>query len=162
MNNYWEDNIFPQFLQSIDSCTYGDYTDYQIQEQLNNLAVRAITDFKFPKVSLAYAWDTTVNTETGIPYGYYFTELTGNVAQREYNVIIARMKQYWIDFQMSQERLFYNAYYDKNISLHSPGNTLDKLTKMLSKFQSLADKAEYNYYRVNSTGTPAWGDINDD
>jgi hypothetical protein len=83
------------------------------------------------------------------------------VKQKEINVILQRMKQYWIEFQISQERLFSNMYYDKDIRLHSPGNTLDKLIKMYTTFENAADKAEYAYYRVESN-RPTIGAINKD
>ena len=155
---YWETDLYPQFLQSIDSCTIAEYSNYEIQDQIGRLAKRSITDFKFPKVPLTYEFDGTTNNDTGIEFGYYFDE---EVTQKEINVIVARMKQYWVEFQLSQERIFQNSYYDKDIRLHSPGNTIHNLDKLFKTFKSLADRAEYNYYRVNSSGRPKWGDIND-
>jgi len=160
MSNYWENNLFPQFLQTIDSCTLSDLTTYQIQSELEGLAMRAIQDFMFPQYSLAYTLDETKNDATGVMYGYYFN--SDDVGQKEYNVILARMKQYWVEFQISQERLFANAYYDKEIRLHSPGNTIDKLLKMFTTFKNLADIAEYKYNRTTLTGTSGVGEINDD
>ena len=159
MSKYFEDDLFPQFLQSLDSCTISEYSNFEIQNQISMLAIRAIADFKFPKVSLEYSFDETINAATAIAKGYYF--LSNDVSQKEYNVIVARMKQYWVEFQLSQERLFYNAYYDKDIRLHSPGNTIHNLDKLFKTFKGLADKAEYNYYRVNAYGRPTWGDINE-
>lgn len=124
------------------------------------LVVRAINDFKFPKVSLKYDFDSTINNTTGEAYGYYF--ISNEVTQREFSVILARMKQYWIEFQISQERLFENSYYDKEIRLHSPGNTIDKLIKMFTTFKNAADNAEFDYGRVTKDGTPALGNINGD
>jgi len=152
--------LFPQFLQSIDSCTLSDFTTYQIQSELENLTIRALTDFMFPQYSLAYTIDTDQNPATGVMFGYYFD--SDDVGQREFNVILARMKQYWIEFQISQERLFANAYYDKEIRLHSPGNTIDKLIKMFSTFKATADKAEFNYNRVTIDGDSGIGEINDE
>ena len=167
MSNYWENSLFPQFLSSIDSCTLSDFTTYQIQSELDGLAIRAIQDFMFPQYSLEYdivPYDkdvsATINPLTGIGYGYFF--VNDNVGQKEYNVILARMKQYWVEFQISQERLFANAYYDKEIRLHSPGNTIDKLLKMFTTFEKLADKAEYKYNRTTLTGNSGIGEINDD
>lgn len=157
--NYWENHLFPQFLQSVDSCTLSDFSNFEIQNQLGYLVIRAITDFKFPKVSLEYDFDPTINPLTEEAYGYYFIEEA--ITQKEFNVILARMKQYWIEFQISQERLFANAYYDKDIRLHSPGNTIDKLIKMFTTFKSAADYAEYNYGRISVIGDPALGEINE-
>lgn len=159
MTNYWEKNLFPQFLQSVESCTLSDFTNFEIQNQLNYLVIRAINDFKFPKYSLEYEVDETLDPNTEVIKGYYFVD--ENVGQKEFNVILARMKQYWIEFQISQERLFANAYYDKDIRLHSPGNTIDKLIKMFTTFKAMADNAEFNYGRVSSTGEAALGDINE-
>ena len=158
MRNYWENNLYPQFLQTIDSCTLSEFTNFEIQNQLGYLVVRALEDFKFPKVSLSYDFEEELNPDTQAPYGYYF--LNENIGQREFNVILARMKQYWVEFQISQERLFSNMYYDKDVRLHSPGNTIDKLIKMFTTFRDAADKAEYNYGRVSDTRTPTIGDIN--
>ena len=151
--------MFPQFLQTIDSCTLSDFTNFEIQNQLNYLVIRALNDFKFPKISLEYSLDETINDDTEEPYGYYFVE--SEVGQKELNVILARMKQYWIEFQISQERLFANAYYDRDIRLHSPGNTIDKLIKMYNTFKTSADIAEFNYGRVSLNGEPAIGDVNE-
>lgn len=159
MSNYWENNLFPQFLQSVDSCTLSDLTSYEIQSELAGIALRAVNDFKFPLYSLDYVFDTLKNDETGLEYGYYF--VSEEVGQKEFNVILARMKQYWIQFQISQERLFANAYYDKDIRLHSPGNTIDKLIKMLTTFEAMAEKAEFDYGRRTDVGDPSLGEINE-
>lgn len=158
--NYWENHLFPQFLQSVDSCTLSSFTSDEIQNQLGYLAIRAINDFRFPRVDLSYEFDTNINPVTDIEFGYFFT--SDEVGQKEFNVILARMKQYWIEFQISRERLFDNAYYDRDVRLHSPGNTLDKLIKMFRTFKDAAEFAEYNYGRVLSDKTPAIGEINDD
>jgi len=92
MSKYFEDYLFPQFLQSLDSCTISEYSNFEIQNQISMLAIKAIADFKFPKVSLEYSFDDTINAATAIAFGYYFTD--DKISQREYNVIVARMKQY--------------------------------------------------------------------
>lgn len=157
--NYWENHLYPQFLQSVDSYTLSDFTNFEIQNQLGYLVIRAINDFKFPKVTLKYTFDETLNEETMEPFGYYF--VSPEVGQKEFSVILARMKQYWVEFQISQERLFANAYYDRDIRLHSPGNTMDKLIKMFTTFRNMADREEFNYGRVSSEGTPKIGEINE-
>jgi len=157
--NYWENHLYPQFLQTIDSCTLSEFTNFEIQNQLAYLVERALVDFKFPKVPLTYEFEEQINDNTMESYGYYF--VSDSIGQKEFNVILARMKQYWIEFQISQERMFANSYYDRDIRLHSPGNTLDKLIKMLVTFREMADRAEFNYGRVSEEGTPALGDINE-
>lgn len=159
MPNYWENHLYPQFLQTIDSCTLSEFTNFEIQNQLAYLVKRALVDFKFPKVSLEFEFDSNDNDDTMEAFGYYF--VSDNVGQKEFNVILTRMKQYWIEFQISQERMFANSYYDRDIRLHSPGNTLDKLIKMLVTFREMADRAEFNYGRVSELGTPTLGEINE-
>ncbi len=146
-------------MQSVDSYTLSDFTNFEIQNQLNYLVIRALNDFKFAKVDLSFEFNETINDDTMEPFGYYFT--SEEVRQPEFSVILARMKQYWIEFQISQERLFANAYYDRDIRLHSPGNTMDKLIKMFTTFRETADRAEFNYGRVSIEGTPTLGDINE-
>ena len=90
--NYWENHLYPQFLQTIDSCTLSEFTNFEIQNQLSYLVQRALVDFKFPQVDLSYDLDETLNDETMENFGYYF--LSNEVGQREFNVILARMKQY--------------------------------------------------------------------
>lgn len=92
MPNYWEQNLYPQFLQTIDSCTLSEFTNFEIQNQLAYLVQRALVDFKFPKLSLEYDFDPTENDNTMEPFGYYF--VSDEVGQNEFNVILARMKQY--------------------------------------------------------------------
>jgi hypothetical protein len=90
--NYWENHLYPQFLQTIDSCTLSEFTNFEIQNQLAYLVKRALADFMFPKVSLKYEFDETLNDETMESFGYYF--VSENISQKEFNVILARMKQY--------------------------------------------------------------------
>ena len=92
MPNYWEQNLYPQFLQTIDSCTLSEFTNFEIQNQLAYLVRRALVDFKFPKVSLEFEFDSNENDNTMEPFGYYF--VSNDVSQNEFNVILARMKQY--------------------------------------------------------------------
>lgn len=155
-NNYWENVIFSQFLLSIDDCTLSEMGDYDIQFQLNNLTMRAIADFKFPQISLEYDFDEI--TDKGETVRKYYFE--NKITQREVNVILTRMKQYWIEYQISQEELFNNLYFDKDIRTFSPGNTIDKLIKMLTTFRKAAERVELDYHRVAVDGTPGIGDIN--
>lgn len=153
---YWESSIYPQFMSGIDSCSLSDLTNQSIQTEIDGLIIKAIADFKFPFITLEYKYDSDINPLTEVPFGFYFV---GDITQREYNVLLARMKQYWIEHQVSQERLFQNVYFDSEIRLHSPGNTIDKLIKLYVTFKEVADRAEHDYYRVFE-GKPSIGDIN--
>jgi hypothetical protein len=56
------------------------------------LVERALVDFKFPKVPLTYEFEEQINDNTMESYGYYF--VSDSIGQKEFNVILARMKQY--------------------------------------------------------------------
>ena len=49
-------------------------------------------DFKFPQVTLEYDFEEQINDNTMESFGYYF--VSDDVGQKEFNVILARMKQY--------------------------------------------------------------------
>jgi hypothetical protein len=91
MSNYWEDVLYPQFLGAIDSCTLSELTNYEIQSEIDLLALKSVNDFKFPRVALTYLYNSDINPSTQSPYGYYFVN---SITQKEFNVILARMKQY--------------------------------------------------------------------
>lgn len=82
---YWTDCIYPLFLSSLGSCTYANMEDLDLQNELDNLAIRAIATFKFPKVRLDYEYDN--ETVDDVPKGYHF--LSDEVTYREINVIVS-------------------------------------------------------------------------
>lgn len=145
-------------MSGITDITLSQMTNFDMQRQLSHLAIRAIVAFKFPKISLEYSFDETLNEDTMEAYGFYFIE--DGVGQKEFNVILARMKQYWIEYQISQERVFENVYYDRDIRVHSPSAMIEKLVKLLSTFRGMADKEEYDYGRITAAGRPKIGEIN--
>ena len=90
-NNYWNSCLYPLFLSTINSCTYAEITDQELQDELDNLALRAIAKFKFPKVSLEYDYSDEI-IDDSLPiverqkYGYYFIN---NVTIKEIRVILS-------------------------------------------------------------------------
>jgi hypothetical protein len=75
-------------------------------------------------------------------------------------VIVSWMKVYWIEYQYSKERNYENLYADKDVKAFSSGNLLQSIDKAYNSFWTFARKDEEDYYRVNSKGKPALGDIN--
>jgi len=144
------DILYSQFLSSISSYTLAQLSDSEIQEELFNFAVRAITSFKFPKVALTYTFNET-------EFQYYFDN---NVTQKELNVILSYMKVAWIDYVISKEERFQNQYYDDNVRTFSIGNLLAQLNRLYENLVEKAKNDEYNYGRVNSSGKPRIGDLN--
>ena len=161
-NNYWSSSLYPLFLSSVSSCTMASYTDQELQNELDFLAKRAIARFKFPKVSLAYEYSNEI-TDVTMPVverstkGYYFVN---DVGYREYEVIIAWMKVYWLEYQLSKERNYENLYADKDVKAFSSGNLISAIEKAYNTMMQVARKTEEDYGRVGTGGRPAIGDVN--
>lgn len=158
MNKYWKYELFPTFLDEVRDCTYEVYEDADLYRILNNYVKRAIEDFMFPKVSLAYEEDTTNDPLDNAEYGYYFTD--DKIGEAEYRVIIAFMKKYWIAAQISWDNNFKNPFFDKALTGYSPANMLNAMKETLAIFTEEAEKARFNYNRVNKNGKVTWGTIN--
>ena len=161
-NNYWNSCLYPLFLSTINSCTYAEITDQELQDELDNLALRAIAKFKFPKVSLEYGYsneiiDNTLPIVEQQKYGYYFIN---NVTIKEIRVILSWMKVYWLEYQLSKERNYENLYADKDVKAFSSGNLIASILKAYESLTLAARKDEEDYSRVNKDGRPAIGDIN--
>ena len=161
-NNYWSSCLYPLFLSSLSSCTFASYTDQELQNELDILAKRAIARFKFPKVSLNYLYDNIIVDES-LPVvdrstkGYYFT---AEVGYREIEVILAWMKVYWLEYQLSKERNYENIYADKDVKAFSSGNLISSIEKAYNTMVTTARKVEEDYGRVRIDGKPAIGDVN--
>ena len=161
-NNYWSYCLYPLFLSSLSSCTLASYTDQELQNELDILARRAIAKFKFPKISLEFAYDDTIADETKpvverSTKGYYFVN---SIGYREIEVILAWMKVYWLEYQLSKERNYENVLADKDVKAFSSGALISSIEKAYTRMMTTARKTEEDYGRVNSSGKPALGDVN--
>ena len=67
----WSKFLFPLVLSTLSSCTFASYTDEELMQSLNQLAMRAISIFRFPRISLEYVID-----EAG--EGSFVNEITMN------------------------------------------------------------------------------------
>lgn len=162
MSNYWNSCLYPLFLSSLNSCTLASYTDQELQDELDILAKRAIAKFKFPKIDLSYGYDdNTIDDAKPVverqKAGYYFIN---EVGMREIIVIVAWMKVYWLEYQLSREKNYENLYADKDVKAFSSGNLISSIEKAYSTMRTAARKDEEDYYRINADGKPAIGDIN--
>lgn len=161
-NNYWSSCLFPLFLSSLSSCTLASYTDQELQNELDILAKRSIARFKFPKINLKYAYDGEI-ADMSLPVverstkGYYFIE---EIGYREIEVILAWMKVYWLEYQLSKERNYENLYADKDVKAFSSGNLISAIEKAYNTMVATARKVEEDYGRVAANGKPAIGDVN--
>lgn len=83
---------------------YNTITQDELDEELYNIAVRAINTFKFPRIALDYVTfyavrddnddnvlnETDSSNEDAVPHGYFTEEVTS----REIEVLLAWMKVY--------------------------------------------------------------------
>ena len=159
MNSYWKYTLYPRFLDEIKrDCTFIDMDDLDLRNTLAHLVLSAIQDFPFCKVSLEYAEDTGYDSLDGGTYGYYF--VSEDVGEAEYKVLLSLMKYYWMFMQISDDSLFRNPFFDKDIKGYSPGNLLNAMRSLLEVYRQQADRAKFNYNRINKDGKIAWGNIN--
>ena len=146
----WNEILFPLFLSTLSSCTLASYADEELRDELNNMAMRAISRFRFPRVKLDYTIDEDGNGS-----------FNNNITMSELEVIICWMKVLWLEYQLSKERNYENIYVDKDVKAFSSGNLIASIVKALDTFTTQARKIEEFYYRSNN-GTPTIGDVNAD
>lgn len=167
----WDDILYPSFMATIRGTLFGVMSPNQFDEMCFNIVCRAISAFKFPKISLDYTvfWGIRdeVTTELiivdedtvgAVPHAYFNNEVTYN----EIEVILAWMKVYWCEYLISRSDNFDDLYTDVNIKTYSRANAVDKNTKLMKEFREYARDLENRYSRVNSLRKAALGDVNSD
>ena len=169
MDQLWDDVLYPSFFATIRGTLYSTISQDELDEQAFYLARRAISAFKFPKISTQYSVfyatreaDGSLievdDTEDGaIPHGYF----TNGVSYEELDIIIAWMKVYWCEELVSNADNFTEIYTDAQIKTYSRANMVDKVLKMLDNFRDNARRLETNYGRTSVSRTPTLGDINE-
>ena len=167
---YWDDILYPSFVATIRGEYYGVVTQDLLDEECYHLACRAIAAFKFPHISTEYETfyairtnDNTLeevddNEEGAIPHGAFLNNLT----YAEIEILVAWMKVYWCENQVSNADNFEDIYTDANIKTFSRANAVDKATNLLKTYRLYAQDLENRYSRVSSTRTSSMGDINND
>ena len=140
--------IYDQFLRTITSCTLSQCTDEEIEAQLSDMLLTAITQFKFPKVKLDY--------ELNIDGEYVFNN---DITQKEIVVLIKLMRKEWVSYQLTKESNYQEGYYDANARRHSKANLIAQLNRLFENISEDAEDTEREYYKVNRDGRPALGDI---
>lgn len=143
--------IHQQVLNTLKSSTLAAMEDYEIEVMLNDMIIRAVGEFRFPKIPLNYSEIT--DDDSTVDYQFIYT-----LTQREINVILALVKKSWIEQQLDNEANFENTYYDKDVRLHSRGNLVKALQDRYELAKKDAERAQYDYYRVVE-GQPAVKDI---
>lgn len=143
--------IHKQVLNTMRSNTLSQMSDEQIESYLDMLLIRAIADFRYPRVPL------TFNAEEGEDGEilYVFTE---NVTQHEINVLLVLVKQYWLEQQLDNENRFEDVFYDRDVRTFSRANLMKTLNERYREAKEEVRVAQYNYSRVKD-GKPTFGDI---
>lgn len=151
-----------------------------MDEQMFHLARRAISAFKFPKISTAYEVFYAIRdkndenllsiVEEGtipeadadgyvpqvIPHACFEEEL----GYDEIEIILAWMKVYWCEQLLSNADNFDDIYTDANIKTYSRANLVDKNMKLLATYRDYARELETRYSRTTANRKPSLGDIN--
>lgn len=133
--------FYNQVLNTMKSNTIAEMSDNDIVQMLDMMLFRAIADFRFPDVSLDFI--ETENPRTG-NLENAFVE---NVTQRELNVLLVLVKQYWLEQQLDNENQFASLYYDKDVKTYSAANLLKQINDRYENAKEESRIAQYNYSR---------------
>lgn len=134
--------IHAQVLNTLKSNTFANMHDYQIEQYLDAVLLRAISDFRYPKIDLSYS-QQEVEGETV----YVFDN---DITQNEINVLLTLMKKHWLEQQLDDESRFQDVYYDRDVKTYSRGNMMKVLTERYELASKAAEKAQYDYSRVTN------------
>lgn len=144
--------IHRQVLNTLKSSSIAAMDDYDIELMLNDMIIRAVANFRFPKISLTYH-EIEDDNET-VEY-----EFDNTITQRELNVLLVLVKLAWLEQQLDNEVNFDNVYYDKDVRIHSRGNLLKAIQDRYNMAKQEAKTAQYDYQRVTGDGDYAVKDI---
>lgn len=163
---YWEDVLYPRFLSSISGDMFAHMSDEAISELCYSLATRAISAFKFPKVSLSYSCtyldakgNIVTKMDNWVVQKWYFVN---EVGEKEISVLVGWMKAMWMGDLNSNSDNFSELYTDPNIKTYSRANAIDKNIKLYQTFIREARNLEHDYSRVSKDGKPALGEVNEE
>lgn len=170
-SNIWDDVLYPSFWASIRGDIYGVISRDVMDEQMFHLARRAISAFKFPKISTEYEVFYAIrdtedenllqivdDSSSGIPHGCFVNDL----GYDEIEIILAWMKVYWCEQLLSNADNFDDIYTDANIKTYSRANLVDKNMKLMSTYRDYARELETRYSRTTAERKPSLGGINGD
>lgn len=168
----WDDVLYTPFRATIRGTYYGVISEDQMDEECFNLACRAIVAFKFPKISTEYTTFYAVRNGDGslttIPdeqideyvNAVKHANFVNELSYAEIEIIIAWMKVYWAELQISNADNFDDMYTDMNIKTYSRANAVDKNMKLMAEYRAYAKDLENRYSRINSEHKPSLGDVN--
>lgn len=155
-NNWTFRKIYQYFLTYVQSCTFADLIDVELEEELNRFLLMALAEFKFPQVSLEC--EPLFNEDNEIVDYVFIDE---NFGTREVNVIIAYMNKEFFKWMLSREKNFEQQYYDADTKTHSLGNLMQQLISAYKVAIKEANKISYDYTRSNKDRLPRIGAVNE-
>lgn len=173
LENSWDELLYPHLWATICGTYYGVISQEQMEEECFYIACRAVAAFKFPKISTDYEVVYFIRNEDGVfvevdeedenfddavPHAFFVNKLSYD----EIEVILAWMKVYWCEYQLSNADNFEDIYTDANIKTYSRANLVDKNLKLLKEYREYARDLENRYSRVTSVRKPSLGDVNSD
>lgn len=144
--------IFDQFLTYTTSCTFAILSDEEILRELEKFLMRAIAEFKFPQVSLEFAYDEEKEE-------YYFID--EDFSFKEVNVLIAYMKKYFHEFLYSKEENFQQLYYDSDTKTFSQANMVKQLLDAYKTASDAAEEINRNYLKMDRKYKSRIGSVNE-
>lgn len=127
--------VYDAFLSKILEDEWGNWTEDEILEDLQQLLDGAIGWFKFPRVELTYE------------NGYFTNELTNDEVQ----ILASFMKCEWLNRTILTWENVKPLYEERDFS---QANLLSKFNEMLEAERKTARKLEANYYR--SVNKKSW------
>ena len=160
---YWDDILYPNFISTIRGQYYGVISRDSLDEECYNYAVRAVAAFKFPRIDTSFTTFYAIREKDAngvennilnevdpafypdaVPHAYFNNDLTA----AEIEVIIAWMKVYWCETQLSNADNFEDLYTDANIKTFSRANAVDKNTNLMKMYRENARDLENRYSRI--------------
>lgn len=136
--------VYDQFLSS-GKYDFNDLTPEEIEKELFNWTVLAISKFKFPFISLDYISYTSENPG---PDGETSAQFINDITQREITVIVEYMKLHQIQTVMNDARRYDLYYEDANLKLPSQSAVLTQLNRAFENQKRVAFETERNYEKA--------------
>lgn len=170
---YWDEVLYPSFLATIRGTFYSVITQDELDEECYYLACRAISAFKFPRITTEYTSFYAIRVQDGneeyleevdpeeYPNAVLHGRFLNDLSPAEIEILIAWMKVYWAENHLSNADNFDDLYTDANIKTYSRANAVDKNTKLLETYRTYAKDLEQRYSRVRDY-RPTIGEINSD
>ena len=158
MNNWTFTKIYAFFLAFVQSCTFADLLDEELEEELSKFLLRALADFRFPQVGLDFEPVYDEEDDQKI-VDYRFTD--EGFSQKEVNVLLAYMRKYFFEWMVAREKNFEQQYYDSDTKTHSLGNLVQQMNSAYKAAIKEANDINYDYTRSDDKRKARIGAVNE-